>query len=44
MKYYILHGGCWVNFARGCRVLNRNGFEPDNRYSSLGFRLIKITK
>ena len=35
----VLRGGSWGNFARYCRVANRNDCSPGGRYGNYGFRL-----
>ena len=35
----VLRGGSWLNYARRCRVSNRNGYYPDSRGDLGGFRL-----
>jgi len=36
----VLRGGSWNNDAGDCRVFFRGGYEPGNRSSSCGFRLV----
>jgi formylglycine-generating enzyme required for sulfatase activity len=36
-------GGRWGNFARYCRLANRNHYSSDSRYNGLGFRLQVMT-
>jgi len=37
----VLRGGCWHNNASSCTVTRRyNGFNPSDRYYSVGFRLV----
>ena len=38
----VLRGGCWSSDARYCRVSNRYGKYPDNRYRNYGFRLVLV--
>ncbi|MDD3913704.1 MAG: formylglycine-generating enzyme family protein [Bacteroidales bacterium] len=38
----VLRGGSWFNYARYCRVSNRNYDYPDCRYFNDGFRLILV--
>ena len=38
-SYRVLRGGSWNRSAGCCRVSNRNGSSPDNRYNYGGFRL-----
>lgn len=35
----VLRGGCLINSARYCRTADRNGTDPDDRASGIGFRL-----
>ncbi len=35
----VIRGGCWINYARGCRSSNRNGNYPTRRNLNLGLRL-----
>ncbi|MEZ5451955.1 MAG: SUMF1/EgtB/PvdO family nonheme iron enzyme [Thiothrix sp.] len=35
----VLRGGSWYNAPRSVRSANRNGLTPDDRGSSIGFRL-----
>lgn len=37
----VLRGGSWLDNARLCRSSRRYGYDPDLRYSSLGFRLLR---
>lgn len=37
----VLRGGCWRSDAWRCRVAYRDGSNPDNSYSYLGFRLAR---
>lgn len=37
-----LRGGSWNHFARYCRLSIRNYFNPDDRYSYFGFRLLLL--
>ena len=39
-SYRVLRGGCWYNYDYVCRVANRGGSNPDNRYYYYGFRLV----
>lgn len=34
--------GCWLSYARGCRVSGRGGYAPSFRYHYLGFRLVLL--
>ncbi|MBO7074264.1 MAG: SUMF1/EgtB/PvdO family nonheme iron enzyme [Bacteroidales bacterium] len=38
----VLRGGCWSDYARGCRVSNRRASIPDFRYYYYGFRLVLV--
>lgn len=40
--YRVLRGGGWYYDARGCRVSNRYGIDPDYRGSDFGFRLTLV--
>jgi formylglycine-generating enzyme required for sulfatase activity len=40
-QYRVLRGGSWLDFAWSARVSNRIRFDPDNRYSNLGFRVCR---
>jgi formylglycine-generating enzyme required for sulfatase activity len=35
-----LRGGSWLNYPWSCRSANRLWFDPDDRYYSLGFRVV----
>lgn len=35
-----LRGGCWICLGEYCRSAYRSRIEPDNRYLSMGFRII----
>ncbi|MCP4657986.1 MAG: SUMF1/EgtB/PvdO family nonheme iron enzyme [bacterium] len=37
----VIRGGGWNDFARRCRVANRNSVGPGYRSASLGFRLVR---
>lgn len=37
----IKRGGSWSGLALDSSVSNRGGFRPDNRYSALGFRVVR---
>jgi len=37
----VFRGGSWYGSARGCRSAIRRGFDPADRYSDLGFRLLR---
>ncbi|MCY2988198.1 MAG: SUMF1/EgtB/PvdO family nonheme iron enzyme [Planctomycetota bacterium] len=36
----VYRGGGWAGSARGCRCAYRDGWEPGDRFSLLGFRLV----
>ncbi len=36
----VIRGGCWGNAAVECRSAKRDSESPDDRYNSLGFRLV----
>jgi len=36
----VVRGGSWINFQDYCRSAHRNWFEPGNRYSLIGFRVV----
>jgi len=36
----VLRGGGWGNNLRRIRAASRNGYEPDDRISDLGFRCV----
>ena len=38
--YRVLRGGSWNDDAEHCRVSDRNGLHPADRYSFVGFRLV----
>jgi formylglycine-generating enzyme required for sulfatase activity len=38
----VFRGGCWNDFPRICRVAHRNAGSPDERHSSLGFRVARV--
>ena len=38
----VQRGGGWDDGATYCRVSDRNGYEPTNRYSSDGFRVVSF--
>ena len=38
----VLRGGCWSNNASYCRVPNRGGNTPSDRYYYRGFRLVLV--
>lgn len=40
-KSRVLRGGAWLNVPRITRSADRNGNSPDNRISSIGFRLAR---
>ena len=37
----VSRGGSWVYSSPNCRSANRNWFSPDDRYFSLGFRVLR---
>ena len=39
-KARLLRGGSWINAAKYCRSASRAPDTPDNRYNSLGFRVV----
>ena len=39
-SYRVFRGGSWNHNAEYCRVSIRNGYAPDDRYSSYGFRVV----
>ncbi|WP_013323743.1 formylglycine-generating enzyme family protein [Gloeothece verrucosa] len=41
-RYRILRGGGWATEARQCRSAQRTRFGPDNKYSTIGFRVVVI--
>lgn len=41
--YRMARGGCLINHAYYCRSAQRTVFIPDNRYASVGFRLVRTT-
>jgi formylglycine-generating enzyme required for sulfatase activity len=38
-SYRVIRGGSWSSFAGDCRVANRSGASPGDRYGNLGFRV-----
>ena len=36
----VYRGGSWFSSAQSCRVANRSDYDPGNRGSNLGFRLV----
>jgi formylglycine-generating enzyme required for sulfatase activity len=40
-SYRVLRGGSWNFSPLDCRVANRNGSTPDDRYGHVGFRLAR---
>jgi len=40
-SFRVLRGGCWLNYAGGCRSADRYFNAPTYRYYYLGFRLCK---
>jgi formylglycine-generating enzyme required for sulfatase activity len=41
-SYRVIRGGSWINDPQNCRVSNRGISDPDDRYSSIGFRLALV--
>ncbi len=39
----VRRGGSWFKYGNLCRSANRNFAHPASRYSTVGFRLIKVT-
>lgn len=39
--YRVMRGGSWFSYARFCRSAQRRGNQPGNRFSYLGFRLVR---
>ena len=39
-SHRVVRGGCWDDIARHSRSAFRNSDPPDNRYNSLGFRIV----
>ena len=37
----VVHGGGWLDFARGCRLAARSHGYPDYRDNSVGFRAVR---
>jgi formylglycine-generating enzyme required for sulfatase activity len=44
MKYHAIRGGSWTHFAQSARSANRGGSDPGNRYSYVGFRLVRTDR
>ncbi len=42
-EYRVLRGGSWYHDSRGARSAYRLRFTPDNRYSSVGFRVVCLS-
>jgi len=40
----VRRGGSWFRFGFYCRSANRNYGRPDNRYRTLGFRVVRIAE
>ncbi len=38
-SFCVFRGGCWIDYARSCRVSSRGFNDPGYNYYSLGFRL-----
>jgi len=43
-KSRVLRGGSWSNSARDCRAANRDWLDPDDRFDSIGFRLVRLAR
>ena len=43
-SFLVLHGGSWYYFAWLCRSVYRDRDEPSNRFSYVGFRVVKGIK
>ncbi|MCP5002827.1 MAG: SUMF1/EgtB/PvdO family nonheme iron enzyme [Planctomycetes bacterium] len=41
-SYRVLRGGSWHDFAQSCRSAYRSYYHPDDRNSSIGFRLVFV--
>ena len=41
-QYRVSRGGSWSDYARYCRVSNRDHFTPSDRYYDLGFRVVLV--
>ncbi|MCL2186098.1 MAG: formylglycine-generating enzyme family protein [Treponema sp.] len=39
--YRVLRGGSWLISAAAARSANRNSYDPDGEYSSIGFRVVR---
>lgn len=39
-SFRVSRGGSWSDYPRGCRVAYRYRWDPENRFSGLGFRLV----
>ena len=39
--YRVVRGGSWDDISLKCRSSARNNFDPDYRYSSIGFRVAR---
>jgi len=40
-SYRVYRGGSWYNIARYCRSAYRDGPTPEDRYTILGFRVLR---
>ena len=40
-SYRVLRGGYWNNISIYCRSSSRDINDPDNRFSSVGFRVAR---
>jgi formylglycine-generating enzyme required for sulfatase activity len=38
----VVRGGSWSSSAEDCRCSSRHGFDPDDRYGHLGFRVTLV--
>jgi formylglycine-generating enzyme required for sulfatase activity len=38
----VIRGGSWIDYARYCRCAYRDRYEPEYRYSNLGFRCARV--
>ena len=41
-SYRVLRGWSWIYFPVFCRVASRRGYDPENRYDIVGFRLVFV--
>jgi formylglycine-generating enzyme required for sulfatase activity len=42
-KIRLIRGGGWGSYANHCTSFGRSGYPPDERYSDLGFRIVRRT-